>query len=102
MRLPENSSCSRFSTITQQAVQLSLFPEEVGNTQKGLFWRTFAKVRKMQVAIWLEYELTKRYGNKELAKTRIFEVFVNLSYFGHSRYGVQTASEFYFGKSALE
>lgn len=39
---------------------------------------------------------------KHLPKELIFEIYANLVYFGHGKYGVATASEFYFGKKPAE
>jgi len=39
---------------------------------------------------------------KELPKELIFEIYINLAYFGHGKYGIYTASEFYFSKKPDE
>ncbi|MCB9634900.1 MAG: PBP1A family penicillin-binding protein [Sandaracinus sp.] len=68
------------STITQQVVKLLLLSPE----------RTVArKVREQILARRLEQELTK---------DEILHLYLNHINFGHGRYGVQEASQFYFGK----
>lgn len=69
------------STITQQVVKNTLLSPE----------RTFD--RKMREA------LLARRIEAELSKDGILELYLNHIYFGHGRYGVEEASQFYFGKS---
>jgi len=68
------------STITQQVIKnLVLSPE-----------RTFErKIRELLLARRLE---------QELSKDEILELYLNHVNFGHGRYGVQEAAQFYFGK----
>ncbi len=69
------------STITQQLAKiLFLSPEK---TIKR-------KVREAQLAIKLENELTK---------DEILELYLNRVYFGHGAYGIEMATQRYFGKS---
>ena len=68
------------STITQQYVKNAFTNQE----------RTVK--RKVQEAT-LAYQVEKRYG-----KDRILEMYLNTIYFGHGAYGVERASEVYFGK----
>jgi len=70
------------STITQQYVKNTMVSTE----------KTFE--RKVKEAA-LAYELEKKY-----TKEQILEKYLNTIYFGHSWYGVETASQNYFGKSA--
>jgi penicillin-binding protein 1A len=72
------------STITQQLVKLLS-----GEGERTL-------VRKMREAL-LAYELEARTD-----KDRVLEAYLNLVYFGHGWYGVEAASQNYFGKAALE
>jgi penicillin-binding protein 1A len=70
------------STITQQvAKNLFLTPDQtVGR-----------KVQEALLAIWLEQTYTK---------DEILELYLNRMYFGYERYGIEAASQYYFGKSA--
>jgi penicillin-binding protein 1A len=70
------------STITQQlAKNLFLTPDQtIGR-----------KVQEALLAVWLEQNYTK---------DEILELYLNRSYFGHERYGVEAAAQYYFGKSA--
>ncbi len=70
------------STITQQvAKNLFLTPDQtIGR-----------KVQEALLAVWLEQTYTK---------DEILELYLNRMFFGHERYGVEAAAQFYFGKSA--
>lgn len=72
------------STITQQVVK-----NITGNTQRSLR----RKVQEMYAAIQLE---------RKLEKWQILEIYMNVSYWGNSCYGVQSASKKYFGKPVQE
>ncbi|MBK7863000.1 MAG: transglycosylase domain-containing protein [Archangiaceae bacterium] len=72
------------STISQQACRNILLSQE----------RTFG--RKMR-----EWILTPRM-EKALSKDEILNLYVNTINFGHARYGVEEAAEFYFGKHARD
>ena len=48
-----------------------------------------------------EIRMTKQL-ERRYSKDEILEMYLNTIYFGHNCYGLQTASEFYFGKSAGE
>jgi penicillin-binding protein 1A len=72
------------STITQQVVKNLLLDPE----------RTYRrKIREALLARRLEQELTK---------DEILELYVNHSYFGHGRYGIEEAARGTFGKSAKD
>lgn len=72
------------STLTQQlAKNLFLSPERT-------LWR---KVEEMTFALWLELQLSKH---------DILELYLNRVYFGSGAYGVEGASQRYFGTSARE
>ena len=72
------------STITQQLAKvLFLEPERT-------YWR---KIEEMLLALWLEYRLEKR---------QILELYLNRIYFGAGNYGVEAATQHYFGKSVDE
>ena len=72
------------STITQQFVKNALLSQD----------RTF--VRKIQEA-FLSFEVERRYS-----KMQILGLYMNQIYFGEGAYGVETASQLYFGKSAKD
>lgn len=76
------------STITQQLAKNEYFIGEHGPA------RTFdRKIREAVYAIKLERTLTK---------DEILERYLNRVYFGHGRFGVEAASQYYFSKSASE
>jgi len=52
----------------------------------------------MRLSIWLEQEMRRRFGSRELAKREIFARAANLNYLGNGRYGFAAASEYYFGR----
>jgi penicillin-binding protein 1A len=68
------------STITQQVVKTFLLPTD---------WRVKRKVKEMFLAPRLE---------QNLSKDEILYLYLNQIYMGHRRYGVEEASQFYFGK----
>ena len=68
------------STITQQVVKTFLLSTD---------WRVKRKVKEMILAPRLEQNLTK---------DEILFLYLNQIYMGHRRYGVEEASQFYFGK----
>jgi membrane peptidoglycan carboxypeptidase len=70
------------STITQQLVKLSLLSSERTMTRK---------VRELFMAVALE---------QEVPKLEILESYLNKVYLGYGMYGVETAAQGYFGKSA--
>ncbi len=70
------------STITQQvAKNLFLTPDQnIGR-----------KVQEALLAVWLEQTYTK---------DDILDLYLNRMYFGYEKYGIEAASQFFFGKSA--
>ena len=72
------------STITQQLAK-NLFL-----TQERTIHR---KLQEMLLALWLERKFTK---------TQILELYLNRVYFGSGAYGIEQASQRYFGKSAKQ
>lgn len=78
------SGARNTSTITQQLVKL-LFPRS--DRSIG---------RKVQEAL-LAYQLETKSD-----KSRVLETYLNLAYFGHGAYGVESAARTYFGKSASD
>jgi penicillin-binding protein 1A len=75
------------STITQQLAR-QLFPESLG------FERAW--IRKMKEAL-VAIQIEKRYS-----KSEIFTMYCNKVAWGHRTYGVEAASQLYFGKPAKE
>ena len=70
------------STLTQQLAK-NLFL-----TQERTFQR---KLQEVELALWLE---------RKHSKAEILELYLNRVYFGSGAYGVEAASQRYFGKSA--
>jgi len=77
------------STITQQVVKNVLFPEVLKTKSKTLD-RKF-----MEVAIAWEIE-------EKLTKKQILELYLNQIAYGRARYGIESASQYYFGKSVRD
>ena len=72
------------STITQQLVKNL-------TSEKDRTWKR--KVTEMARAYYIE---------KELSKDQILELYLNLIFMGGNTYGVEVASDYYFGKSARD
>lgn len=70
------------STITQQIV-------------KNLFLTPERTVQRKLAEMWLAMEIEKHYS-----KSQILELYLNQVYWGHNAYGIEAASQTYFGKSA--
>jgi penicillin-binding protein 1A len=75
------------STLTQQLAR-NLFADEIGFVQGDRSYER--KVKESLVAMQIE----KRYTKQE-----IFTMYCNQIYWGHGAYGVEAASQVYFGKS---
>jgi len=56
------------------------------------------KLEEVRLSLWLEEEMSRRYGSKEQAKRQIFARSASFHYLGNGRYGFAAASEHYFGK----
>ncbi len=77
------------STITMQLAG-NIFPDQIDRSITGL--RAIPrKIKEMHVAM----EIEKHYN-----KQKILELYLNKIYFGNGAYGVETAAQRYFGKSA--
>ena len=74
------------STITMQLVENAFFTDNPSRTYKR-------KVQEAVLAIQMERHYTK---------DEILEAYLNQIYFGHGAYGVQAASQAYFGKDVSE
>ncbi|MBX6365303.1 MAG: PBP1A family penicillin-binding protein [Gemmatimonadetes bacterium] len=79
------------STITQQLAR-NMFREEIGFRRHGFAGYT-RKLKELKVAFELENVYTK---------DQILEAYINQINFGHGWYGIETAAERYFGKSAAQ
>ncbi len=77
-----------FSTITMQLAR-NLFPDRLNPRDRG----PSRKLREAKVAREIEATYTK---------DRIFELYLNQIYLGNGAYGVETASQRYFGKSVVD
>lgn len=78
------------STITQQLAK-NLYQLKVGH--ENVFETLVRKIREWLTAIQIERNFTKK---------EILELYLNVSYFGKSAYGIETASNIYFGKKAKD
>ena len=76
---------SGFSTLTMQVA---------GNHYTD---RTEISLTRKIQDVWYAYQI-----EKALTKNEILEIYINEAYFGHGTYGVESASQFYFGHSASE
>jgi penicillin-binding protein 1A len=72
------------STITQQVIKNNLLTQE----------RTYE--RKL-----IEFFLAQEF-EKEYSKRKIMEFYVNTNFYGNNCYGIETASNFYFGKKSKD
>jgi penicillin-binding protein 1A len=59
--------------------------------------RLVRKVEEARLALWLEEEMTRRFG-KQRAKEEILARYASFVYLGEGRYGFAAASAFYFGR----
>lgn len=75
------------STITQQLVRNLLLPNE----------RADRTLKRKVKEIILAYEITRRYP-----RDQILEMYLNEAYYGNLAYGVEAASQTYFGKRAQD
>ncbi len=78
------------STITQQLAR-NLYELKV--TRESQFDKAIRKIREWITAVQIE---------KNFTKDEIIELYLNVSYFGKSSYGVEAASRVYFDKKASE
>jgi penicillin-binding protein 1A len=112
LRLPQGGS-----TLTQQLVR-GYFLRDRWSRENGstLFrdhptWRLlsvvvgvpatnklFRKLEEVRLALWLEEEMSRRFGSRERAKREIFARSASFNYLGNGRYGFAAGSNYYFGK----
>lgn len=113
LRFPQGGS-----TITQQLVRGYFLQERTGEEDgQELFHggararivskilgvpatnKLLRKLEEVRLALWLEEEMARRYGSRELAKREILSRYASYIYLGNGRYGFSAASEYYFGRS---
>ncbi len=78
------------STITQQLAK-NLYKLKLGH--ENVFETGVRKIREWITAVQIE---------KTYTKNEILEMYLNVSYFGRSAYGIEAASRVYFGKDAKD
>ncbi len=81
------------STITQQLIK---------NARGLLRNSTVSKLQEQYLAVTYEQDLTESLGSKKAAKDYILEAYLNTIAMGHNLNGVQTATNYYFGKDVSE
>lgn len=78
------------STITQQLAK-NLYKLQISN--ESTFDKVIRKIREWFTAIQIE---------KNYTKDEILELYLNVSYFGRSAYGIETAANIFFNKRAFD
>jgi penicillin-binding protein 1A len=105
------------STVTQQLVRNYFLSEMLRHESEGALLRDTAalrllstvtgvrnankllrKMEEIRLSLWLERELTRRFGSRQRAKDEILARYASFVYLGSGRYGMAAASEYYFGK----
>ncbi len=81
------------STITQQVIK-----NHLGHTRNTVI----TKLQEQYLAVKFEKDLTESLGSKQAAKDYILELYLNTIALGHGLNGVETASNYYFDKSAID
>ena len=81
-----------FSTITMQLAG-NIFPERINRRETSGLAALERKLKEIKVARAIE---------AQYEKDRILELYLNQIYLGNGAYGVETAAQRYFGKSARE
>ena len=56
------------------------------------------KVEEMRLSIWIEQDMTRRFGSKRRAKEEILARYASYVYMGNGQYGFATAAQYYFGR----
>ena len=56
------------------------------------------KAEEMRLSVWIEREMTRRFGSKQRAKEEIFARYASYVYMGNGQYGFSTAAQYYFGR----
>lgn len=78
------------STVTQQLAR-NLY--KLKGTEESLFDKITRKIREFITSVQIERNFTKR---------EILELYLNESYFGRSAYGIESAAQIYFKKTASQ
>ena len=100
------------STITQQLVRAyylrSLTDKENGNQlRSGVLSyvvgarsakKLARKLEEIRLAVWIEQEMSVRFGSKQRGKEEILARYASFLYMGSGQYGFSTAAEYYFGR----
>ncbi len=81
------------STITQQVIK-----NHLGYTRNNIV----TKLQEQYLAVKFEKDLTEAFGDKQLAKDYILELYLNTIFLGHGLNGVQTGANYYFDKDISE
>jgi penicillin-binding protein 1A len=116
LRFPQGGS-----TITQQLVRGYFLQERTSSEDGGALFteglgpRTLSavlgvpvankllrKLEEVRLSLWLEQEMTRRFGSRAQAKREILGRYASFIYLGNGRYGYAAASEYYFGSSLPE
>lgn len=82
------------STLTQQVIKNDV----LGDNEKSIT----RKIKEQYLAVSLENALEKQLGSKEEAKKYVLELYLNTMALHHGLHGVESASQYYFGKHASE
>lgn len=82
------------STLTQQVIKNDV----LGDNEKSMT----RKIKEQYLAVSLENALEKQLGSKEEAKKYVLELYLNTMALHHGLHGVESASQYYFGKHASE
>jgi len=56
------------------------------------------KAEEMRLSLWIESEMTRRFGSKRRAKEEILARYASYVYMGNGQYGFATAAQYYFGR----
>ena len=90
--LRSGSFSQGFSTITMQLAG-NIFPERINRRERSGFGALTRKLKEAKVAREIEASYNK---------DKILELYLNQIYLGNGAYGVETASQRYFGKSVKD
>ena len=91
LRSPWRGYSQGFSTITMQLAR-NVFPEQI-TRERSLLGGPVRKLKEAKVARQIEAKFDKK---------KILELYLNQIDLGHGAYGVETASQRYFGKSVRD
>jgi penicillin-binding protein 1A len=105
------------STLTQQLVRGYFLQDQTSRENRDVLFhdvptvrllatalgipaanKLLRKLEEVRLAFWLEEEMQRHYGSRELAKREIFARYASFIYLGNGRYGFAAGSEYYFDK----